>query len=282
MKLLSELKKAKPIDYNPFYARLLAAVAAAQLIISFNEKESWIELLALPYYYTALVSNTVMASLIIEVINWVTRRLDRKSPWVFFPMKRTLLQVGLGIGMPILLSILLAILYFWRYDTQLNDTVFFSEYFLIIVLMVILANAYYFIHFGFWGIRLMLNLNKKAKIIRKIDLVPDIKVKWPTTDIAMIQIENDGYIVTTSKGERLNWPDTLETTIDNLPYEDYFLVNRSTIVNIKNIISASVSSSRRFALILKVPAGMEVDVSQRYAKGSKDWLELNSVEIRKD
>lgn len=279
MKVLSALKKGEPINYCPLVVRLFAAVLAAHIIITFDEPESLFELMQMPAYYMALVTNSVMASAIIELINAVTRRLDHTKPWVFAPLTRILRQVLEGIVLPLALSILLAIIYFALYGIHIMDTVYFDQYFLIIVLLVILANAYYFIHFGVWIIATILKFNKQARIVRKMDMPASLKDRWPTTDIALIQTENEEYFVTTSEGERLAWPDTLETTITNLPYEDYFLINRSTIVKIDNIANASLESSRRILLTLHAPAKMEVYVSQRQYAGCKDWLELNKVTI---
>ncbi|RYG54091.1 MAG: hypothetical protein EOO01_02525 [Chitinophagaceae bacterium] len=280
MKLLLELKKAKPIDYIPFWARLIAAVLAAHLIISFDEPESLIKLLQLPNYYEALVLNTALVVCIVELINWLTRRLDLKKSWVFHPWQRLWAQFMQGVILPVALSVLMSIGYFWMYDIHIKETVFFDQYFLIIIFMVIIANAYYFMHFSLWVIITMRRLNEKAKVLRKMDMPIDLKSRWPTSDIALIQTNKETYIVTTSEGERLNWPHTLETTIDNLPYEDYFLINRSTIVYAKNISRLERASSRRILLILKTPIDGKVYISQREASASKDWLLLNNLKVR--
>ncbi len=278
MKLLEEIKKADPILYNTFLVRLLIAIPIAHFIITFNEPESFFQFFQMPDYYRALLFNVLMATCIIELIHRVTRRLDIAHTWIFRPVMRGGLQILLGMVLPQGLSILLAFSYFASHGIRLDETAYFSEYFPIIFLLVALGNAYYLIHYGYWVISLMRRL-KKTRIIRKPILPDDKKDNWPTRDIALICRQGSTTVVFTTKDEQFNWPETLELTINNLPYPEFFLVSRSAIVFLDNIESAEEVSSRRIKLTLNTAKVKEVHSSQRYYYKVREWLMENDIVI---
>lgn len=279
MNTLSELKSAKPVRYNDVWFRVLIALVSAHFIITFNEKDSLLDLFKLKAYYMALGLNAIIAAVIIEYIAFVTRKHDRRFPWLRFPKKRLVLLVIEGILVPLGLSIALALIYWGIYGIGMGDTVYWSEYFPIIVLMVLLLNAYYFIRFVIANTKLMIQLSKRRQSSLSNQPSLSTQSNSPAADFDLLVGTHDSRLAFTLEGETIVWPGTLEDTIASLPAKDYVMVNRNVIISADMIEKVVPASSRRSLIILKdafhklnTPYNKEIQVSQRYNKAFIKWL----------
>ncbi|RYY17102.1 MAG: hypothetical protein EOO04_25915, partial [Chitinophagaceae bacterium] len=146
MKSIIFLKKGT-VNYNDLPFRLLAAVVSAHWLIAFGEPETTLELLALWYYYPALGYNFLMALIIIEFIFKYTCFLDATFKWEDRFMTRILFQILGGVGLPLLIDVFLAALYYALHGTSLAQAEHLTFNLPLIALMITLMNAYYLIHY---------------------------------------------------------------------------------------------------------------------------------------
>lgn len=296
MKILIRAAEVARIQYNDYPVRIVAAIIAASMIVSFGEKEQWFELFKLPGYYAALAASTIIALIILEVIYRANRWLDLKYIWLIKPYLRLLLQLLCCLVLPLGMAVLLAAIYFGCYNYKLNETNYFERQFIPIVGMVILANAYYIIQFL---LRLVIkvavdrhltakqlakqleekkqknlenNIAKKLKKerVKEAKGALEIPKNCQLADIYLWQsIERDLWAY--QGQEQIPWPNSLHKTIKALPRGQYFQINKSCIVKRTSIIKAQHHGKRAIKLLIKSPKNLEVIVAINHKASFCVW-----------
>lgn len=256
------------IIYPPIYWRLLFYLFAAHYIVSYGEPESVFELLKLPFYYLALIGSLIITLIIGEYILAVTKYLDRLYLRLSFLVKRIYNQALWGIISTVLLAVIMASLYFWFRGTDIVTAGYFRYDFTLVVGFILLLNTVYLI------IGLVQYRHSQLKI--RIPNKEKPKVNTHEAIIAIYPVER-GFVAILKSGESIIWTKTIEQSIQELPEEDYFLINRSDILHREIIAGYQPSDSRRLKLILKEPLafGRPFFVSQRKVVGFKRWFKAN-------
>lgn len=139
--------------YKDIFIRIVLSLLAAHFIVTFGDEESIEQIISNFNYYNALLASFIISFLLLYIIWLFTRYLDGKFDWQQHTVKRIIAQVVLGIILPAGFSVLLAWIYFRMYGYDISETPYFSSDFPVIVLLLCLANLYYFIYylvFHFW------------------------------------------------------------------------------------------------------------------------------------
>lgn len=144
MQTLLHLMNSGQVKYNDPYFRLFASVASAQFIVTLLEEVSWIELLNEQPYYLAIGVGVMVALLMIYLVYRVSIWLDVYSPWPKNVLKRLALQCLLGIVAPTLIGVLAIYFYYRWMGTSMSETRYVGVLLKIKILLLVLANIYYF------------------------------------------------------------------------------------------------------------------------------------------
>lgn len=263
MKTLGTTYFRQRIFYKDRIVRIVAAIFAAHFIISFGEEENFFELLALYYYYTALVLNTLIAFVMIECIYYFTIHLDNRHPWEVNIYKRSAFQLMGGVIVPLIANCLLAAFYYWCYGTDLITMGHFKYNFPVITLFVLLFNSYYVIHYLF-----RLKVRRKPRHCGTrlaIDVSDD---EFPV----LIHIEDKICFEITNLGNRNYLTESLEKMIHQLPADRYFLINRAYIIE-RSVVGRLIPARSNTIQVKLIDIEYEdVFVSQRNAAAFKEWM----------
>lgn len=254
--------------YLNFQTKLFFAFCTAQLVVLYQETHTIIEILQNPYYYLALGVSIMIACVVIEWVVWTTRILDFQYPWARSYRKRWPRQVFYSILLPLLFTILLATVYFAALKINILQTSYFSRHLQQLTWMLIVLNAYLYYLLN----KRKLTQNKTRQLLQKpVKIIPETQ---DTTPYACFFAENKNcFAYTFSKGKS-GWDDTLSETILYLDPKQYYMVNRSFIVNRLAIAAVVTLAPKKIKVTLIAPLAMEILVSQRAYTGFKKWYEL--------
>lgn len=265
MKKLNWNKTVKNGQYSNMITRILLAIFSAHLIITYEEEKPYLIILTSPNYYIALAINSLMAYVLIHVAYKATKWLDCHYPWTRNYRKRTFRQFIGGIIVPLILSMIMASLYFAMYNISILKTVYFSRYFQQIFLMLVILNFYFFY---LW------HKVHKGKSIPKRFLegsAIETDLHSLSTQIACIFIEGKNYFALNFNGEKQIWNKSLIKSIDNLPRENFYMIKRSFIINRAAISDLKIVTSKKIKILMVSPLNLVVEVSQRENVGFKKW-----------
>jgi|GEM_PF-3613169 len=137
----------KPVAYNDRAFRIGAAFTVAFGITMYGGDESIFKLLLHPGFYIELGASLLFTVILIEWIAYATRMLDRKFDWRMDFSRRLTWQVILGIVVPSIVEFLFAAGYFAIFDVHILDTTFVIYAFPLIVMLILLFNAYYYVFY---------------------------------------------------------------------------------------------------------------------------------------
>lgn len=93
----SRLLRQAPDSYKDLPFRIIIALLAAHIIVSFGEKESVFQLLLMPDYYRSLAFSFVIAFILVWIVHTITVSLDRRFDWRSVPVARAGLQFSLAL-----------------------------------------------------------------------------------------------------------------------------------------------------------------------------------------
>lgn len=262
------------ISYPPIYYRVLFYLLAAHFLVSYGEPENLFQLLKLPFYYIALSGSLVIALITGEFVLWVTRYLDNTRPWFVSFSKRICLQLLWGVAVAILLTTILAAVYFKARGKNIMAEKYFTYDFAIVVCFILLLNSLYLIVVLVQN-RRQLNRGRISNKEKPIAVAVN-----PYTDVVAIYPVGRGFIALLKNGESMIWTKTIEQSLSVLPQEEYFLINRSDIINRCIIAGYEPGESRRLKLVLRLPIAIPrvFVVSQRKAVEFKHWYK-NEADI---
>lgn len=132
----------KSIIYPNLTLRILIA-AIASFYILFHGRSLDIKVFASPLFYVAFTVSWVIAVLMVEWVNYVTKSLDKYNNWFSFPVKRMRKQLIFGIFVPLLIDFCLISIYFYFLGTNIFENGFIKHDFPVIVLFVFILNFFY-------------------------------------------------------------------------------------------------------------------------------------------
>lgn len=131
--------------YPNNYIRLTISVFAAFFIVLNGRWELIAKAFRSPSFYVAVAISFGIAYLMLTVIHRGSILLDRQAPWHKSVGKRTVLQLLVGVILPIVVDIVLAAIYIEATGQDFMKSGFFSHDFPIIAGFVVLMNIFYLV-----------------------------------------------------------------------------------------------------------------------------------------
>lgn len=250
------------VQYNDLLFRLIAALLAAHLIVANGEPENIFELLQLPFYFVCLAESFLIALIIVQLVYFTSCFLDAQYAWEKALNYRIIYQLVLAVMLPCCLACSLAWLYFKFNGIDILKTDYFKFDYKVIVLLIILLNTYYILHY-------VIKISRAA--IPFEEVMDDVERVSGLPDVACIYSKDKSCFALTFEGTEFLWPHSLQKTLKDLPTKDYFLINRGFIINRSVIEMVKAGESRTLILKLIAPFEIEPSVSQRTAVEFKRW-----------
>lgn len=270
------------VRYKDLPIRIILSITGALIFTIYGEKESTLELLLLPEFYPAFVISLVIASVVIHYVYAANTLLNRSYDWQKVPLQRALLQLLVSLAIPALIAFGMAVAYFHYHNVDIRKTFYLTHEFPFIVLLLALLNAYYICYYFLvkWQRThtAMVNLEKSS-------LAPTVAEKGDTflvsrgnrnipvliSDIACIYRTGDANYLLTHEGEKYFLSGTMDDAGQKLDRQ-FFRVNRQLIINRSVLVSYKNDSFGKIALQLSVEVPEPAIVSQKRAKGFREWV----------
>ncbi|MHB8207632.1 LytR/AlgR family response regulator transcription factor [Mucilaginibacter sp.] len=266
--------------YNDLYFRIIVALIAAHIIVSFGAKESLFQLLITPDYYQSLLPSAVIAFLLVCEVYLVTIRLDKHYDWKEDTAKRIGLQLSLALILPAITAFLLATIYFGLFGYNILNTYYLQFDFPVIVIMLILLNVYYlaFYFYRQWQLtesRLLNMASKEDEPKNKEVFVVQRGAKnipLPVKTICYFYHDGDFNFVRTFEKEDFLITQALDEVQAQLHEKQFFRVNRQMLINFKACEHFEPLEFGKLELFVTPPAKEQVIISQKRAKAFKEWI----------
>lgn len=137
----------KTIPYHNKLFRLLAAFGGTMYILFYNRPFDLCFALGKPMFYYAFVVSIGAALVIVTTVHRVTVSLDGWLGWHKRFSERILAQICLGIFAPAFIDVILFSGYFLVIGKNILHTGFFTGDLWIVIKLLSLLNAYYFVHY---------------------------------------------------------------------------------------------------------------------------------------
>ncbi|TCC88642.1 LytTR family transcriptional regulator [Pedobacter frigiditerrae] len=132
-----------PIKYLHWRYRLLLSVVVSHLIITEGQPKSVWQILQQLNYWVAFVFSVSVAVLVMWLVHFVTRRLDRWLPWMTRLPHRIAMQFVLGICLILFLIYISVRCYFWGFGKDFYASGYMEVEFPIAKWMVLCMNILY-------------------------------------------------------------------------------------------------------------------------------------------
>ncbi|RZJ17059.1 MAG: hypothetical protein EON51_18005 [Acinetobacter sp.] len=261
-------KTSNAVGYPGWIFKCLTSISTSQFVILFEEKHTAEEILANPYYYLASVVSIGIAIIIISVVYWITRILDYQYPWGKSFRLRLWRQIAFGVGLPLPVAIGLATAYYALMHKNIRDTVYFTRYFPVLLLLFIILNA---VLFYCWA----KSFRDKKKPREQPKAKPEVALPdMDYTQVASFHIHNKQYFTRHFNREKeQRWYLSLSDTIALVDPHQFFMVNRSLIINRSVIGKVTMISAKKTELVLNQPVDLMLMVSESENAAFLLWWE---------
>jgi len=273
-----------PVRYNDLYFRIIAALLAAHCIVAFGDKETLFQLLLDKYYYMALGSSFVIALILVSMVNFVTRKLDRFYDWKQYPVERTGLQLLAGLVLPAVVALLLAALYFKLNGLDIFKTLYLQIDYPVIVGMILLFNLYYLAYYFYLRMRMAemavaqvsgnTNIGSDKSEIKEVIIASRgaKNIPIPVEKISYIYHQDQYNFIRTSDKEDFLVTDPLDTIQQQLSPKQFFRVNRQMLVNFNSCRHFENIENQKLRLHVLPESKEPIIISQKRAREFKDWM----------
>lgn len=288
MEIRSYTNESKPA-YNDVFKRVFLSLFAAHFIVVYGDSEEISNIIKHFDYYNALIASFVIAFLVLYYIWMITRYLDARLDWFQNTNKRIVAQILLGIVPPAVISIILAWVYFSMYGYNIRETPYFDSDFPIILLLIFLANIYYFLYYlvaSFWP-RGDIDLNKEnfkeieikqddvdaVPVYKKVILVHTItkSIPVPVEEIAYFFREQKQNFLRKKDGEIFDINISLDELEAGLDPTDFFRISRQMIICFSSCKEIKPSGAR--LELITLPEFKDVTlVSETKVTSFKKWI----------
>lgn len=250
--------------YVPFYKNilliLLAALFSAHYILVHHSKYSFFKVVKVRGYLPSLLFSFLITVAIIYAIYRTTIYLNQYLPYSQNKLKRTALQVTIGIFGVSILAIAMVFLYFTIFGQPERIYLYWHSDFPLVFTFIVIVNAFIaLLYFTKENAQLLSQLlmfrqNQHTKSKQKVSFSEaSTNNDYSDNNIAYITKSQRRYMVVYLNGNKFIWSKTISETINFLPSENFFRINQRTIVNREIIQGFSQLSSRRLQLHGKPP-----------------------------
>lgn len=293
---MPQLEGLNQIKYINRWLRWLVAIFLGIVMVYISEPDSWLTVHLYEGYLKAILISCLVAVGISKLINYLNIWLDRKMSWLVRPVARVCIQFFFGLLLPIALTLTIYWYYFMRNGFEFDQTTYFTRVFYPFCLLLILANAYYPLHF-YIQVNQFIAARKRKKELAQALLIANSaaeaaanlrikKLAQQELNLANVaQIDAIALIISINRvvywygntEEKLFWKHTIAQSDHLLPSADFYRVSKSCIVARANIVYAMHYKSKRVALKLALPEGSYITVSQRNTTDFNNWYQLGNL-----
>lgn len=260
--------------YKDLYFRLIISLLAAHFIVVFGEKQSWAELLLYPNYYISVAGSFIIAFLVVSLVRWLTSRLDRKYDWFQQPIQRAGLQILLVLVVPSIAAFFLAALYFGALGINILDTVYLRFDFPVVVLLLIVLNAYY-ISFYFYLHSKTITTSQYEHAQKEVFMVTlgSKTIPLPIEEISYFFRDNEANFIRTIGKKDYLITQSLDEIQEKVDGKFFFRATRQMLVSFKACDHFAFLDYGKLELFVKPEFKEPVIISQRRARNFKEWME---------
>ena len=276
--------KSSPVVYKDFWFKIIGCLLASYLVDALNRDETIFQRVSSKYFYIDIAGGFVIALILWELVRFATRYLDKKSSWLEKPVKRILLQLGLGVAIPALFSFVFTMLWMrLAFNQDIFKTTWLFNEFYVVILIILLINLVYFT----WWLYLTwkqqqtlpvsnevgLNSDNVNPVFKTIEVTRAGKtILLPQSDIAYSYL-NDGYCyIKTFEQDSFVTSYTLDELAKMLNTTHHFRVNRQILVSKKACKTYKSVEFGKIELELDPASKVPVIVSQKRAKDFRKWI----------
>lgn len=264
----------------------LLTLAASTYIVLHGRFNETFRAITSSSFYLAVGISFLIGMMVTFLVHFITIWLDHRLTWETMPIERALLQVVLGIMVPLVLDVSLISVYFQYLRQDIFQNGFFLIDFPVILGFVIFLNVTYFIIY-------VLKSNDKAMILKNstssfvlynsfndevdsedyTDRINDEAfTEEELTKIILIQRVGKKVLMFTGDGKQANINHTISTFTASYSQIGFLQINRGTVI--KNGITADYIE------------GLRRDNLQLIPKDEYNWIldfiRLDQLQVTKD
>jgi hypothetical protein len=270
--------------YKDFWFKIIGCLLASYIIDALNREETFFQRLSTKYFYIDLAGGFVIALVLWEMVRFATRYLDKRISWTEQPLKRILLQVGLGVVLPSLFSFVFTMLWMrLAYKQDIFKTSWLFNEFYVVIIILLFINLVYFTWWLFLDWKYQQNLaalnnrsittSESAANNRTIEVSKAGKtILLPQNDIAYSYINNGYCYIRTFEEDSFVTTYTLDELAKMLNNTSHFRVNRQILVSKKACKSYKRLEFGKIEVELNPASKIPVVVSQKRAKDFRKWI----------
>ncbi|SEN74878.1 LytTr DNA-binding domain-containing protein [bacterium A37T11] len=271
------------LRYLPLWLRLLLSIFIGHQVMVIKEADDLITHFRSPSYWLALVLSCLVTFIVLEFNHWMTRRLDRKWPWVTDLRERLKKQLIFCYFLPLLLPSIV----FWFIYSVLGVSerilAYLSNEFKIGALFLFSLNVLYILIYSlsqaFTYLKVIHKLAEWAtKFKRSTERPHQLRMRngykemtiW-VCDIAYFSFKDEGHTVVMRDGRSYLNPYPVEELSKYMNPDWFHKVSRQYIVCISSIASWSNKPNRSLELKLLDKLNLTIHVGRENAAAVIAW-----------
>lgn len=235
-----------PITFNNRMVKILISVVASIYIVFHGREIRLLESLQKPLLYIAITVSFIIVYLMVSIIDYANRWLDKRYDWREETIKRSVSQLVIGISLPLMVDFVIISVYFYFLGTNVFDNGFLRHDFPVIVLFVVVVNMYYITA----SILANDTNNSQSKIQNqskeelKLIILPNIQSDEQIVDtVFYFYSANKQIYLVDFDGKEFCINQSLET-LSHYFSNDFVRINRSVLLNRKTVQSYEDGNKR--------------------------------------
>lgn len=264
---------------------VIGSVLIGYFFVAIGTGESLFEFLSKPAHLRDLLGASLMTALIWLWVRTVTVWLDRRYDWFAQPIRRIVGQLLLGVGLTVLGSLGMAMVYFSLVVGQpITESTYPMYEFPISILFIVGFNVLY------------LGLYLYQKAIQPVappsettntpapDAAPPARttlivnsglrnIPIPIDEVAYAYIDEATVFLTTFSGGKYVLNSSLDELARDLPASHFFRVNRQFVIHRRACSSYLNEAYGKLKVEVKPALPKDIIVSQQKTPEFKKWLE---------
>ncbi|WP_316817987.1 LytTR family transcriptional regulator DNA-binding domain-containing protein [Pedobacter nyackensis] len=270
----SNKSKAQEPIFNELFFSIPFALISTHFFMALKRGRNCLELFLDEGYWLDISFRSTLAFLMILLVKFATRYLDKKRPWDTGVWMRLFLQFFYGVFSIVFIDFAVYIWYLDSKDIRIADAQFFNLYSLCICIYITVINIYY--NYAY----LITLTGKKSGLQHNLEDQPMLAENGIDKLVLYVRQKNLVYISISSKvhfaknteGVYEHWHHTLEESIAVLSEEDFHKVSRRHIVH-RSIIDQLISNPKRnkLEIVLKSQFNENVKISAERIAGFNEW-----------
>ncbi len=271
-----------PPVYKDFWFKIIGCLAISEITDSIGREESLLQRMSTRHFYTDLLGGFVIALLLWEIVRQIIRWLDRRYDWMEQPLKRILLQISLGVVLPSFLAFVGTMIFMkLAYNQDIFKTSWLNNEVYTVILLIVLINLVYLTWWLYlkWKEQHKASSNAESKSVSAEAgyQVVEVsragkKILLPHQDIAYAYLNNGYCYIKPFEGDGFVTSYTLDELTRVLDENNFFRVNRQTLINRKSCAAYESIENGKIKLETNPALKTPVIVSQKRASEFRKWV----------